>query len=95
MIKGWIPESLSRVTSPLFSFAHIDVDLYEPIFDSLCFVYEKMSTGESILLDDYGFPMLYGAKQATDEFFKNKKEEIIPLPTGQANDILISRFLTQ
>lgn len=82
--KGWIPETFKNVSSEKFCFVHIDVDLYQPTFDSLCFFYPKMVTGGLILCDDYGFTTCPGAKKAFDEFMEDKAEKIINVPTGQA-----------
>ncbi len=62
-----------------FSFAHIDVDLYESVRDCLEFCYPRMSPGGIIILDDYGAPTCLGAKQAANEFFETRIEEITPL----------------
>jgi len=81
--KGWIPDKFDSVKDIQFSFVHIDVDLYQPTYDSLAFFYSRMNTGGIILCDDYGFDSCPGAKKAFDEFLVNK-EEIINVPTGQA-----------
>lgn len=82
--KGWIPEAFQLVESSRFRFVHIDVDLYAPTRDSLVFFYEKMVSGGLIVCDDYGFKSCEGAKTAVDEFFANKPEQIVHVPTGQA-----------
>lgn len=82
--KGWIPERFADVDDNKFSFIHIDVDLYEPTRDSIEFFYERMNKNGILLCDDYGFESCPGATRAMDEFFKNKHEKIINVPTGQA-----------
>lgn len=82
--KGWIPERFSEVANLKFSFLHIDVDLYQPTWDSLAFFYDKIVPGGVILMDDYGFKTCPGAKSAVDEFFLGRAEQIVMLPTGQA-----------
>ena len=37
-----------------------------------------------MLFDDYGFESCPGAKQAVDEFFRDKAEKPLVLPTAQA-----------
>ncbi|MBT3504632.1 MAG: methyltransferase [Piscirickettsiaceae bacterium] len=81
--KGWIPEKFYLVDNVKFSFVHLDVDLYQPTYDSLAFFYARMEAGGIIVCDDYGFDSCPGAKKALDEFFLDK-EEIIKVPTGQA-----------
>lgn len=82
--KGWIPERFPEVQSLSFSFVHIDVDLYQPTFDSVLFFYERLSKGGIMICDDYGFSTCPGAKKAIDDFFKDKAEPVIMLTTGQA-----------
>jgi len=84
VIKGWIPAALSGLEDQRFCFAHVDVDLFTSTHDSLAFIYPRIASGGAILIDDYGFPMCPGARQAVDEFFADKPEVPLPLPTGQA-----------
>lgn len=80
---GWIPQRFCDVESLKFCFVHIDVDLYKPTLDSLEFFYPRMSLGGAMVCDDYGFATCPGARRAMDEFFGNKPEKIVHLPTGQ------------
>lgn len=70
---------MEKNTDLTFSFAHIDVDLYESVKEALEFCYSRMGHGSVIIFDDYGAPTCLGAKQAVDEFFSDKREEIVPL----------------
>jgi O-methyltransferase len=82
--KGWIPGRFSEVADRRFRFVHIDVDLYQPTRESLEFFYPRLVAGAIVLLDDHGFKSCPGAKQAADEFFDSKSENLALLPTGQA-----------
>jgi len=66
------------------SFAHIDLDLYQGVFDTLAFVYPRMPAGGVIVFDDYGFASCPGARRAVEEFFDDKPEKPLALHTGQA-----------
>ncbi|MDX1993561.1 MAG: TylF/MycF/NovP-related O-methyltransferase [bacterium] len=82
--KGWIPERFHEVADRRFSLVHIDVDLYQPTYDSLAFFYERMNPGGVILCDDYGSINCPGAKKACDDFIRDKPERsIIHLTTMQ------------
>ncbi len=81
--KGWIPESFSSVEHLQFSLVHIDVDLYQPTWDSLTFFYPRLSSNGVIVLDDYGFKTCPGAFKASEEFSNEVDDYIIHLPTGQ------------
>ena len=83
--KGWIPDKFHEVIDEQFRLLHIDVDLYQPTFDSLEFFYPKVSKGGVIILDDYGFSTCPGAFQATMDYIEENEipEHIITLTTGQ------------
>ncbi|MFT4581410.1 MAG: O-methyltransferase [Gammaproteobacteria bacterium] len=84
LYKGWIPARFQEVATQQFAFVHIDVDLYQPTLDSVRFFYERLAPGGVMICDDYGSDYCPGAKQAFDEFFDDKPEGVIALPTGQA-----------
>lgn len=80
---GWIPSRFDVVADLRFSFVHIDVDLHQPTRDSIAFFYPRLSSGGILICDDYGFETCPGARRAMDEFFADKSEPILHLPTGQ------------
>ncbi len=71
--KGWIPNRFEEIQDKKFSLVHIDVDLYEPTYESLKFFYPKLNHGGAIICDDYNFSDFPGAKKAWDDFFKDKE----------------------
>ena len=82
--KGFVPESFAGLEDERFAFVFIDVDKYEPIYDSLVFFYPRMNTGGYILVHDYNSPESdYGSKRAVDEFMKDKEEFIIDVPDAR------------
>lgn len=69
LVKGLLQDTM-KVTGPI-SFAHIDVDWYDPVKVSLERIYPHLSVGGVIVLDDY-----YdwgGCRKAVDEFLANNK----------------------
>jgi O-methyltransferase len=82
--KGWVPDSFIGLEDRQFCFAHIDLDLYQGVLDCLAFVYPRLSSGGSIVFDDYGFASCPGARRAVDEFFADKPERPLALKTAQA-----------
>ncbi|WP_442582719.1 TylF/MycF/NovP-related O-methyltransferase [Mesorhizobium sp. ASY16-5R] len=83
VMKGWIPDRFAEVADRSFSLVHIDVDLYQPTMDSLEFFYPRMTKGGFVVCDDYGSENCPGAKRAFDEFFQDKPQTVLHLPTGQ------------
>ena len=61
--KGWIPDRLDEVKERTFSFVHIDVDLYQPTFDSFKFFYPRLLKNGIMVFDDYGCMRFPGAKK--------------------------------
>ena len=85
--KGWIPDKFKNVSDKRFSFVHIDVDLYEPTYECLNFFYSRLEKNGVIVCDDYNSSTFPGAKKAWDEFFRNKKEDLLfsyEVPMGSA-----------
>lgn len=80
---GWIPSRFQEVSDKTFSFVHIDVDLYQPTYDSLAFFYDRMVPGGLIVCDDYGHETCPGAYKACNDFMADKPESIIHLTGGQ------------
>jgi len=81
---GLIPATFAGLESERIAFAHIDVDIYKSIIDSLDFIWPRLSSGGVVVFDDYGFPTCPGARQAVDTFFAQKPEVPLCLSTGQA-----------
>jgi hypothetical protein len=80
---GWIPTQFHRVADRQFCFVHVDVDLHDPTRDALEFFYPRLLPGGIILCDDYGSIYCPGARKAMDDYFADKPERIIDLPTMQ------------
>ena len=81
---GFIPDTFVDAGIDRLAFAHIDVDLYQSVLDSIAFVYPRLVPGGLLVFDDYGFPGCVRAREATDQAFKTLREKPIYLPTGQA-----------
>lgn len=80
---GWIPQRFEEVSDRRFAFVHIDVDLYEPTRDCLSFFYPRLERGGILVCDDYGSLTCPGARQAMNEFFAKRQEQVIEVTSGQ------------
>jgi O-methyltransferase len=80
--QGFIPHTFAGLDEHRIAFAHIDVDIYRSILDSLNFIWPRLTIGGIIVFDDYGFPSCPGARLAVDEFFADKSSLPLCLPTG-------------
>lgn len=81
--SGFIPKSFENLESVKIAFAHVDVDIYQSVWDCCEFIWPRLSVGGIIIFDDYGFDTCLGAKKAVDSFFKDIAE-IEKLETKQA-----------
>lgn len=71
LVKGDVLETLNAYLEKnphlKISLLHIDVDLYEPVKLILEKLYERVTTGGIVILDDYG--TFAGTNKAVDDFF--------------------------
>jgi len=74
--RGWFAEIQDY--PDVLAFAFVDGDLYQSIWDGLTAVYPRMSPGGIIVVHDYRYPPLPGAKKACDAFFAAKPEPVTP-----------------
>lgn len=82
--SGTIPESFSHVEADMYCLVHVDVDLYQSVYDSCAYFYPRLVDGGAMVFDDYGFEKYVdSAKKAVDDFFSNKPEVLLPIRTGQ------------
>jgi O-methyltransferase len=81
---GWIPDTFRGLENNRYAFAHLDVDLYQSTLDCCKYFYPRLVPGGILLFDEYAFAPARGEKDAVDEFFADKPESPITLPTGQA-----------
>lgn len=88
---GFIPQTLDAVADVEFCFVHIDLDIYRSISDASQFFYPRMNPGGVIVYDDYGFSSCPGARRSVDDFYADKPDSPIVLPTGQAVVIKVQR----
>lgn len=83
LCPGWIPECFERIPDDkVFSFVHIDVDLYEPTIESVKFFLPRLAKNGILLFDDYGSPSCIGAKKAIDEVID--RERLVSISTSQS-----------
>ena len=65
-VKGWFSTSLKKVSSEKLAILRIDADLYESTMDVLHALYDKVSSGGWVIIDDYS--ILPPCRAAVDEF---------------------------
>lgn len=82
--EGLFQDTLHSIADKTFCLVHIDCDLYDSVSTCCQFFYPRLTWGGIMIFDDYGYTIDWpGAKLAVDEYFSDKKEKPIWLPTGQ------------
>lgn len=82
-LPGLFADNFCHIENERFCFSHVDCDLYASVKECCDFLYSRTVSGGYIFFDDYGIPYCPGAKLAVDQFFADKPEQLIYLPTGQ------------
>ena len=86
ILKGWIPEIFNCLDkNNKYKFVHLDVDLFQPTFDSLKYIFDKVVDGGVILTDDFSSPSFPGNQKAWHKFFVSRNiRNYMILPSGQS-----------
>ncbi len=79
--EGTFPFTADPVKHLMFSFVHLDVDLYQSTLDALRFFWPRMVEYGAILSHDYGTSK--GVVSAFDEFFSGVPQAVIHLSGAQ------------
>jgi predicted O-methyltransferase YrrM len=79
---GLFPATADPLSGRLFSFVHLDADLYESTLAAFQFFYRRLSPGGIMLCHDY--PSASGVVKAVEEFFRGKPDPVVELTGYQA-----------
>lgn len=81
--QGSVPEVLQRVAPEKIAFLHLDLNNAPAELGALELLFDRVSTGGIIILDDYGWLDYRPQKEAEDPFFEQRGYRVLELPTGQ------------
>jgi len=83
LVKGLVPEALSRIPSQKIAYLSIDMNGSEPEKAALEYFYDKIVPGGVIYFDDYGwsYPEL---RDVVNKFFADKPETLLHFPSGNS-----------
>lgn len=93
--KGFFPETAQGIRSK-FCFVNLDLDLYDPTYQGLCFFQDKMTEHGVILIHDYYFYTFHnsdtykGVKAAVDRFLRERGGTVCKYPIGDGISILLA-----
>lgn len=66
-VEGWFKDTLGHVPAERLAVLRLDGDMYESTMDALTALYQKLSSGGFLIVDDYALP---GCRAAIDDFRK-------------------------
>lgn len=87
--KGWFSDLTEQQAPDQIAFAFLDGDYYHSIKDPLKLIWQRLSPGAVVVVDDYANEALPGAAKAVDEWLRGHEARlrvehslaIIQLPT--------------
>ncbi|MBK1694625.1 hypothetical protein CKO09_07725 [Chromatium weissei] len=81
--KGFVPQVLDEISPSTISFLHIDLNNAPAEIGALERLFDRLSTGGILILDDYGWRVYREQKLAEDVWLAARGYEVLELPTGQ------------
>jgi len=85
VVQGRLPDVLHAISPEQIAFLHIDLNSASAEVGCLEMLFDRLSPGAVLVLDDYGWHWgIYKAqKPAEDRFFEARGYQVLELPTGQ------------
>ena len=83
-LKGWFKDSLPNAPIEALAIMRLDGDFYESTRDALVNLYDKLSIGGYVIIDDYGEASWTYCRKAVDEFRQEREieEPLVPVDSG-------------
>jgi O-methyltransferase len=69
-LKGPFSETLSKLTTEQFALIRLDGDMYGSTMDALTNLYDRVSSGGFVIVDDYG--ALQNCRRAVNDFLSSR-----------------------
>ncbi|MGF6093828.1 TylF/MycF family methyltransferase [Pseudomonas sp. 18175] len=70
-LKGWFKDTLTRAPIEKLALLRLDGDMYESTMDALSALYDKVSSGGYVIVDDYN--VVPACKQAVHDFLTTRE----------------------
>jgi len=83
IIPGLIPNSFEQGLPKAISWFHLDLNNAEAETTALAHLFDRMTPGALLILDDYGWQRHRDQRDAADRFANERGHFILELPTGQ------------
>lgn len=87
VVRGSVLDTIPAHGPKTLAFLHLDTDYYEATSHELAHLYDRVSRGGAIMIDDYGH--FEGCRRAVDEFLQGRKPQPVMLRADYTGRILI------
>lgn len=81
---GDVFDTIPAAETGELAFLHLDLNAAAPTGHVLEHVYDRLVPGGIALFDDYGWPAYEDQRYVVEAFLRDRREELVALPTGQA-----------
>ncbi len=81
--QGAVPDVLHSVAPEKIAFLHIDLNNAEAEIGALELLFDRMSPGAILILDDFGWVYYHQQHRVETEWFAARGYRVLELPTGQ------------
>ncbi len=82
-MQGAVPDSFSQAIPEKIAYLHLDMNSAQAEIGALEHLYDRVSPGGLILLDDFGWVCNLDQTLAEMRFMALRNQPILELPTGQ------------
>lgn len=83
IIVGPVPETLAQIDTKSIAYLHLDMNCRPPEVAALNYLWDRITPGAPILLDDYAYHGYREQKLGIDALAKKLGVPVLSLPTGQ------------
>ena len=81
--RGKVPDVLREIAPERIAFLHVDMNNARAERGALEVLFDRISPGGMIVLDDYGWTGYREQKASADDFMRERALAVLELPTGQ------------
>lgn len=81
--RGRVPESLEAAAPEKIAFMHIDMNNMDAEIGALEALFDRVTPGGVVVLDDFGWIAYYDQMLAERQWFEKRGYPVLELPTGQ------------
>ena len=83
LVRGFLPDTLMRTEIGRIAYLSIDLNIASTEMEVITLLWERLSSGAVVLIDDYAWAQHDDQRRAWDKFTAGKNRAVLAMPTGQ------------